>query len=112
MSEGFFGQARPFFAAKGELDDKVTGLDSGADDYLIKPFMTKELLARLRALGRRALHTPDGSLRAATIFRWDFLNMSVPQFIADSTDRLDLGLGLDKGKLFPALHLLHRRHGR
>ncbi|MGN0527923.1 MAG: response regulator transcription factor [Eubacterium sp.] len=41
--------------AKGELDDKVTGLDSGADDYLTKPFMTKELLARIRALTRRAL---------------------------------------------------------
>ena len=48
--------------AKSELDDKVEGLDSGADDYLTKPFMTKELFARLRALGRRNLPTNDGSL--------------------------------------------------
>lgn len=47
--------------AKSELDDKVEGLDSGADDYLTKPFLTKELLARLRALGRRNLPTNDGS---------------------------------------------------
>jgi two-component system, OmpR family, response regulator len=41
--------------ARGEIEDRVTGLDSGADDYLVKPFEVEELLARIRALLRRAV---------------------------------------------------------
>ena len=40
--------------AKGQIEDRVTGLDAGADDYLVKPFSTDELLARVRALLRRS----------------------------------------------------------
>ncbi|MBD2138471.1 response regulator transcription factor [Anabaena sp. FACHB-1237] len=43
-----------FLTAKDTLDDRVQGLDAGADDYLIKPFELRELLARVRALLRRA----------------------------------------------------------
>ncbi|MCB0191287.1 MAG: response regulator transcription factor [Anaerolineae bacterium] len=44
--------------ARDEIDDRVKGLDSGADDYLPKPFAFKELLARIRALTRRSASTP------------------------------------------------------
>jgi two-component system response regulator MprA len=46
--------------ARGEVDDRVAGLDAGADDYLVKPFALRELLARVRALLRRASEEDDG----------------------------------------------------
>jgi len=44
--------------ARDTIDDRVTGLDAGADDYLVKPFALKELLARIRALTRRSTDAP------------------------------------------------------
>jgi OmpR-family two-component system manganese-sensing response regulator len=50
------GQTTPvlFLTAKDTVDDRVQGLDAGADDYLVKPFELRELLARVRALLRRS----------------------------------------------------------
>jgi DNA-binding response OmpR family regulator len=65
--------------AKGQVDDRVLGLDAGADDYLVKPFSTGELLARVRALLRRV---PRGGGQLETRLQWgevtiDFARMEV-----------------------------------
>ena len=53
--------------AKGELSDKVEGLNSGADDYLVKPFAFAELLARVKALSRRPKDSLNSKLAAADL---------------------------------------------
>ena len=67
--------------AKSQLDDKVMGLDSGADDYLTKPFQSKELLARLRALGRRSASFQEGGLNFGDLT----LNTSKAELTCSST---------------------------
>ncbi|MBS0231863.1 MAG: response regulator transcription factor [Proteobacteria bacterium] len=53
--------------ARDGLDDRVTGLDLGADDYLVKPFEIRELLARMRALARRKLGAASSRVLAGSV---------------------------------------------
>ncbi|MFA6017866.1 MAG: response regulator transcription factor [Patescibacteria group bacterium] len=53
-----------FLTARGALEDKITGLDIGADDYMVKPFSFEEFVARLRALARRSSHVIIGDTLA------------------------------------------------
>jgi len=56
-----------FLTGKGELVDKETGLDSGADDYLVKPFEVRELAARMRSLLRRPFGINNDGLKVSDL---------------------------------------------
>lgn len=70
--------------AKAEVDDRIAGLDSGADDYLTKPFAMKELLARIRSQARRATSFTPTRLSFAGLH----LDVSEQQISSESTMRL------------------------
>ena len=89
--------------ALDSVDDRVRGLDAGADDYLPKPFAFQELLARLRALGRRKVQA-----REATHSSVDGLTLDLRRRRADREGRtIELS-----PKEFSLLELLMRNQGR
>jgi len=63
------GRAIPviMLTARGELSDRIEGLDAGADDYLVKPFEMAELIARIRALARRRPSLDQGSVQIGAL---------------------------------------------
>lgn len=88
--------------AKGEIEDRVTGLDMGADDYLPKPFAMKELLARIRAMTRRK------SEFSANILDFEGLTLNRENFeLAYKSQSLRLG-----NKEFQMMEMLMRNSGQ
>lgn len=99
--------------AKGEEQDRVRGLDVGADDYLVKPFSVTELLARVRAVLRRAQVTEVGQNRFFThgALRIDFARAEVslaeePVYLSATEYRLLLQFTHNIGKVLTAEELL------
>ncbi len=90
-----------FLTAKGTVDDRVKGLELGADDYLVKPFAFSELLARVRSILRR------GTARQSDVLRVADLEVDLPRHkVTRGSERVDL-----TAKEFNLLLLLMRRAG-
>ena len=90
-----------FLTARDKIEDRVKGLELGADDYLVKPFAFSELLARVRALLRRGKVTQPEQLRIA-----DLQMDPVRRRVDRAGKRIDL-----TAKEFALLHLLMRHEG-
>jgi DNA-binding response OmpR family regulator len=71
--------------ARDQIDDRVNGLDAGADDYLVKPFAMQELLARIRALGRR-----ESERREAVLYAGDLVIDTLAQTVKRGDDPIHL----------------------
>lgn len=91
-----------FLTARDEIDDRVKGLELGADDYLVKPFAFSELLARVRTLLRRGGKAKESAFLRAADLELDLMRRRV----ARSGQRIDL-----TAKEFSLLELLLRRQG-
>lgn len=87
--------------ARDAVDDRVTGLDCGADDYLVKPFSPSELLARIRAVTRRAAALPTNPIRIA-----DLVVDLATRHVSRGGKRIDLS-----AKEFALLEYLARNAG-